>query len=219
MSDPQPAETPGSPPPAETELPTRRSLLSRLKSWDEQDSWREFFDTYWRLIFNTARQAGLDAALAEDVVQDTIVSVAREMPDFRYDPARGPFKGWLLKITRRRITDTLRRRYRAGEVHRADLDDPAVAEELAEAALARGAEFERLWDREWETHLTAAALERVKRRVKPEQFQIFELSVAKGWAPREIARALGVSLAQVYLARHRLGALLRKELGILEKRD
>jgi len=34
-------------------LPTRWSLLSRLKDWDDQKSWRQFFDTYWRLIYNT----------------------------------------------------------------------------------------------------------------------------------------------------------------------
>jgi hypothetical protein len=31
-------------------IPTRYSLLSRLQNWDDQDSWKDFFDTYWRLI-------------------------------------------------------------------------------------------------------------------------------------------------------------------------
>ncbi|HTI71939.1 MAG TPA: sigma-70 family RNA polymerase sigma factor, partial [Candidatus Limnocylindria bacterium] len=96
-------------------LPTRQSLLSRLKSWDEQDSWREFFETYWRLIFETARKAGLDEASAQDVVQDTVIAVAKEMPGFGYDRAKGSFKGWLLVITKRRIADALRKRYRSGE--------------------------------------------------------------------------------------------------------
>src|SRR5215510_10488861 len=92
-------------------IPTRRSLLSRLKSWDNQDSWREFFSTYWRLIYSVAIKAGLKDAEAQDVVQDTILSVAQRMPGFKYDPALGSFKSWLLLIIRRRIADQLRKHY------------------------------------------------------------------------------------------------------------
>ena len=55
-------------------IPTRRSLLSRLKDWDNQDSWRDFFNTYWRLIYEFAAKAGLDDADAQDVVQETVIS-------------------------------------------------------------------------------------------------------------------------------------------------
>lgn len=210
------SETPNSP---NTSLPTRQSLLSRLKSWDEQDSWREFFETYWRLIFDTARKAGLDEASAQDVVQDTIVSVAKEMPGFRYDRAKGSFKGWLLLVTKRRVADTLRKRYRAGEALRVDPEDPDVAAEIARQADGVDARLDAVWESEWKSHLTAAAVERVKRRVKPEQFQIFEFSVLKGWPVRRVAEALGVSSMQVYLARHRIGTLLRQELKRLEAAD
>jgi len=30
-------------------IPTRSSLLSRLKRWDDQEGWRDFFDTYWKV--------------------------------------------------------------------------------------------------------------------------------------------------------------------------
>ena len=70
-------------------IPTRRSLLSRLEDWDDQESWREFFNTYWKLIYGVALRAGLSDAEAQDVVQDTVVAVARKMQDFRYDPGRG----------------------------------------------------------------------------------------------------------------------------------
>ena len=40
-------------------LPTRQSLLSRLRNCQEQAGWREFFDAYWRLITNVARKSSL----------------------------------------------------------------------------------------------------------------------------------------------------------------
>ena len=86
-------------------IPTRRSLLSRLRSWGDQESWHDFFATYWRLIYEVALKSGLSEVEAEEVVQETVISVAKKMPGFKYDPAIGSFKGWLLQITRRRIAD------------------------------------------------------------------------------------------------------------------
>jgi len=80
----------------EDSIPTRHSLLLRLKQWDDTASWREFFETYWELIYNVARKAGLSDAEAQDVVQETVIGVARRIGDFEADPRRGSFKSWLL---------------------------------------------------------------------------------------------------------------------------
>src|SRR6185436_16357636 len=97
-------------------LPTRRTLLSRLREWDDQESWREFFNLYWKLIYGVALRAGLSVPEAQDVVQDTIISVSRQLPNFRYDSSQGSFKGWLSLITQRRITDHLRKKYRQPQI-------------------------------------------------------------------------------------------------------
>src|SRR6185436_17465109 len=95
-------------------LPTRQSLLTRLRDWQDQDGWREFFDTYWPLIYRVARQAGLEDGAAQDVVQNTFIYLTRRMPKFRYDPERGSFKSWLRRVTRSRIS-VFRRRAEAKE--------------------------------------------------------------------------------------------------------
>ena len=89
--------------------PTRHSLLTRLKDWDDQTSWREFFDTYWRLIYAVALKAGLSDAEAQDVVQETVLTVAKKVGAFEAQPD-GSFKGWLLQITRRRMADQFEKR-------------------------------------------------------------------------------------------------------------
>src|SRR5215471_6833521 len=76
-------------------LPTRQSLLERLKRWDDQESWRDFFNLYWGLLYSTAIKAGLSDSEAQDVVQDTIIMASRKMEKgFKYDPAVDSFKGW-----------------------------------------------------------------------------------------------------------------------------
>src|SRR2546426_1573632 len=74
--------------------------------------WKDFFDTYWKLVYGVAIKSGLNDAEAQDVVQETVLSVAKKMHQFKYDPAAGSFKNWLLLITRRRIADHLRKVYR-----------------------------------------------------------------------------------------------------------
>ena len=168
------------------------------------------------MIYDFAAKAGLDDADAQDVVQETVISVAKQMQGFKYDPACGSFKAWLMQITRRRIADRLRKRYRSGDVGALKIEDPSVAALLNELPDASGSVLEDLWEEEWRRHMADAAMEKVKRRVTPEQFQMFEFSVLQRWPAGKVAEALGVSTVQVYMARHRVGKLVKKEIQRLE---
>ena len=77
---------------SENDIPTRNSLLARLKNWEDAESWIDFFNTYWRLIYGVAKRSGLTDSEAHDVVQETLLEIAKKMPGFRYDPAIGSFK-------------------------------------------------------------------------------------------------------------------------------
>jgi RNA polymerase sigma-70 factor (ECF subfamily) len=75
----------------------------------------------------------------------------------------------------------------------------------------------RLWDQEWERNLMDAAIERVKKRVPAEQFQIFDFYVLREWSSEKVAKTLGVSTARVYLTKHRVGKLVKVELKQIEQ--
>lgn len=197
-------------------LPTRQSLLSRLRDCQDQEGWREFFDAYWRLIYRVARQSGLDDATAQDVVQNTFIYLSRRMPKFRYDPARGSFKAWLQRVTRSRIS-VFRRRAEAKEpplpVSPMD-DEMPVWEAIPDPASDK---VDEIWQREWEENLVKTALRRISSKVSAQQLMIFELA-ALGEVPlKQVARKLDVSLMQVYLARHRVGKLFKAEVLRLRK--
>jgi RNA polymerase sigma-70 factor (ECF subfamily) len=200
---------------AET-LVTRASLLGRLKDFDNQPSWQEFFNTYWRLIYSTACKAGLTPTEAQDAVQDTFVAVAKNIGGFRYDPARCSFKSWLLLITRQRIIWQLRKRPPAAASGARAVDDATRTATIERIPDKASVDIDAHWEAEWENNLLAAALEAVKRRVKPKQFQIFDLYVLQNWPVQDIARTLKVSVTQVYLAKLRVGSLLKKELKKVE---
>jgi RNA polymerase sigma factor (sigma-70 family) len=191
-------------------LTTRYSLLSRLQDWKDQDSWKDFFDTYWRLIYSVALKAGLTEFEAQEVVQETVISVAKGIHRFQRDPAKGSFRGWLRNVTQWRIIDQLRKR-RPGEAENYERD----LSEIPEPGVSR---LESLWDAEWEANIFEVAIERVKRRVKEEHYQIFDLHIVKRLPVTEVAATLGVSSAKVYLIKHRISALIKKEIRTLEAR-
>ena len=213
-------------------LPTRRSLLSRLKRCDDQTAWQTFFDTYWKLLYCVAHKAGLTEAEAQDAVQETVIKVSKHIGRFRYDPAKCSFKSWLLLITRQRIAMQFQKRQAAlaqpsGTFSRpmgegrggaaATTDDPAHTDTVERIPDPAGVDLEAVWDEEWEKHLLATATERVKQQVNPEHYQMFHLYALQQWPPREVARVMRVTAAQVYLAKHRVGLLLKKELRRLAK--
>jgi len=195
-------------------LVTRRSLVERLANRSDRRIWQEFFDTYWKLIYSVARKTGLSDAEAQDVVQETIITVSRKIDKLRYDPSVGSFKGWLLHMTRWRIADQFRKRAPGYS------EQPTIDEDRRTAPIDRvsdGADIDAMWENEWRGHLLEAAMGRVKRRVDPRQFQIFDCYVVREWPAQKVAQQLRVSIAQVYLAKHRISALVRREVEALEK--
>ena len=195
-------------------IPTRKTLLSRLKNVEDRDSWQDFFDTYWKLIYGVARQAGLSDAEARDVVQETLLGVARKIHEFESSPERGSFKNWLLNITRWRIADHFRTRSpaKAGTSTEEGEGTPTV-ERVPDPA-----DLDAVWETEWKRSVLEAAFLRVCRRVNPKHAQMFELYSIQHWPVTKVARELGVSTVSVYLVAHRLTRMLKAEVEYVRQK-
>ena len=202
-------------------IPTRWTLIERLKNWDDQESWRNFFNTYWKLIYGVAIRSGLTHQEAQDVVQETIMSVSKKMKDFKADPAFGSFKSWLLNLTRWRITDQVRRRGREpllggrGRGNDAGPDSTGTAPE-ARVPDPAGNQLDRIWEEEWQKQVIAAALEKVKLQASARHYQIFYLQAIKQAPPAKVAETLGITVDQVYLVKHRLAKVFERALAEVE---
>jgi RNA polymerase sigma-70 factor (ECF subfamily) len=196
-------------------LPTRQSLLSRLRDWDDHESWREFFDLYWKLLYQMACKRGLTEQEAQEVVQETVIALARTMPEFRYDPSRCSFKSWLRHLLEKKVADQFRKRARPGVA--AGLPGEDTTEALDNLPDPSALSPDVIWEEQWRQHLLESAIERIKAKVSARQFQIFHRLIVLNFPPAEVAATLNANRAQVYLAKHRVSALVKKEVRRLEK--
>jgi RNA polymerase sigma factor (sigma-70 family) len=200
-------------------LATRQSLLSRLRDRQDQEGWREFFELYWRLIYKVARRAGLADAEAQDVVQTTFIYLARRMPNFHYDRKRGSFKSWLRVVTRSRISVYCRTEKAAEKFMREPfLHESAADAEGMEAVPDPAADaLDEIWQHEWEQNLVNTAYRRLRSKVSSQQLLIFRMCMSGELPLGQVAKKLGVNMAQVYLARHRVGKLFKAEVQQLRQ--
>ena len=206
---------------------TRSSLLNRLKAGDDTDSWQEFYRIYGKLVRDFAIQAGLTDAEADDVVQETTIAIARHLPGYRHDPKVCRFKTWLLNQASWRVKDQFKKRkkdaaWRTGDNGQPGSEPKPSGEDTSRTSTihrvpdAGATDLDAVFEAEWQKNLFAAALERVRGKFSLKQFQVFDLLVSKEWPAGEVARSLGISLANVYVTRHRISAAIKKETRRLE---
>jgi RNA polymerase sigma-70 factor (ECF subfamily) len=203
----------------EANVATRVSLLRRVRDWEDNASWQEFFDLYWKLIYTLGLRAGLTECEAEEVVQTTMISVARKIGHYRPNSQNGSFRRWIRRQAQWKISDQLRQRFREQKRRRPSHpsnDDAATRTGTIARVPDPRNELAHFVQEDWDRAVAEVAVARVKRVVKPKHFQIYDLHIVKKWPIREVARLLQVNIAQVYLTKSRVARLLRQKTKEVE---
>ena len=149
-------------------------------------------------------------------MEETILYIAKQSKKKLYDPDQGSFKTWLMNMTRWRINDQFRKRKKDTAMMGGEWDNDRKTAVIDRVEDPDGDVLSRLWNMEWKKNIADAALSRVKAQVSPKQYQIFDCYVIKQWDAKKVQDKLNVSMAQVYLAKHRVGAVFKKEVAKLE---
>lgn len=193
-------------------IPTRASLLARIKNLEDHGSWQDFFDTYWKLIYGVSIKRGLSPTEAQDVVQETMCGAMKHMPNFNYDRTVGTFKTWLLNMVKWRIADQFRKR---SPVKNLPVDARLDTDALIN--VPDNQDFEGIWNQQWEQALFDAAVVKTRRKVDPQKFQIFDLLIKQRLSPAEIAETFHISVDYVYLVKHRIAEQIKSEVERLKQ--
>ena len=204
--------------PEDETLRTSWTLVARLKNVQDQPSWREFYELYRGVIVGVAMKAGLREQEAEDVLQETMASVSKNIRDFDANPKRGSFCAWLLQMVRWRIRDQFDKRLPVNASSSAPADATATTATIERVPDGRKVDLEGLCDAEWKQRLAEQALKELQLEVKAEHYQIFHLLEAQKKPIAEVAQLLKRNRAQIYLIKFRTTQALRRIVQRLEKR-
>lgn len=184
---------------------TRASLILRLKDAADVAAWDEVAAIYGPLVFRLAVRQGLQAADADDVVQEVFAAVASTVAKWVEQPQRGRFRSWLLAIARNIAINLLTRRPHGG-VGRG-------GEEAIDALANLPAPVGRLssqFDLEYQREVYRWAAEQVRESVVRVTWDAFHLTHMEGIPIADAARQLGISVGNVYIARSRVMSRLRE---------
>ena len=183
---------------------TRSSVLRAVADTENEAAWNRLFDLYAGFVFSIARSKGLNDADADDIVQTVFADLARNLPTFEYDRAKGRFRAYLSGLVHWRVNDRLRSGKRDAELKSAFWD---------EAKSASTAEDEDFEEREWQQAAMEEALRRIKPEVRPEHYAAFVASAVEGQDTDAVAKLHGLSRDNLYQIRKRLTARLREAVA------
>ena len=147
----------------------------RLQAGGDEADWEEFKRFYWGLITSWARMFGCSDSVAEDIFQNTVLSLLRNLSKFRHTGDPGSFRKWLKTIVQCRVRDYIRWEMKHAErpdndsdPDRWKLDSPHSKEQVSPDS-----EREAAMDRIWLNHILDSALDAARKRVKPEKYESF----------------------------------------------
>jgi RNA polymerase sigma-70 factor (ECF subfamily) len=187
-------------------------LLVRIRDGRDTEAWQQFVQIYAPIVYGFARRRGLQDADAADLMQEVLRSVALAAERLDYDPKRGSFRGWLFTVTRNKLYNLLN-----GQRHQVRGSGDTGAQQRLDEQAGRDGDGEAVWEREYQTRLTALAMERIRGEFQEATWQAFLLTAVEGQPARTAGEALKMSPGAVYVAKSRVLARLREEIQKLQE--
>jgi RNA polymerase sigma-70 factor (ECF subfamily) len=174
-----------------------------------EEAWAVFQARYQGVIRSWCLRRGLAVDEAEDLTQEILLKLFRELPRYRHDARQGHFRSWLKAVVNNAITDSWRRQQRRAE--RGGVGGTTFLERLAgiespEAA----AELSELIEDHAQT-TAAKVLERVRAKVKETTWQAFYQTMVEERPAAQVAGELGLRVATIYKANYRVKQMLLEE--------
>jgi RNA polymerase sigma-70 factor (ECF subfamily) len=190
---------------------TRASLLQRAQGGADTAAWPRLVALYQPLLRSWLHRCQVPHHDVDDLVQEVLAVVVRELPHFKHPGHAGAFRGWLRAI----LANRMKSFWRAGRCRPQTGDEHFL--ELAERMATDDHELSRLWDQEHDAHVLGRLLELIDQEFEPTTVQAFRQVTLAGQKAEAVAADLGISVAAVYIAKSRVLRRLREEAaGLVE---
>jgi RNA polymerase sigma-70 factor (ECF subfamily) len=197
---------------------TSRSLLAEARH-EDRAAWARLVTLYAPLVATWCRRLGVVEQDVVDVLQDVFVAVSSNLSGFRKEQPQDTFRGWLSTITRNKVRDYYRRRADQPDAaggtdasrRLSQLPDVATAVQDGDVVADDGdcrLAFSGVLSR---------ALESIREEFHEPTWQAFWSVAVEGRAAADVASELGMQPGAVRVAKSRILARLRRELGDIER--
>ena len=183
---------------------TSLSLLQRLRTGTDAVSWEQLLDIYKPLIWGWLRRQSTPIQDAEDLTQDVLAILVKELPKFEHNGQKGAFRAWLRNITANR----LRVYWRSGKGTTTVADYQSLADQLEDAA----SEMSQQWDRQHDQYVLRKMLSQMEQEFEPKTLTAFRRVALEGAKPEDVAKEVGMTVVAIYIAKSRVLRRLR-EIG------
>ncbi len=192
-------------------METSASLLERLHSASDQAAWQRLDDLYRPLIQRWLQRDPALGEEAEDIVQEVMGVLVRELPGFQRRRT-GSFRRWLREITAHRLLTHQRSRRNRPRALAAPPEECPLTQ-LADP----NSELSRQWDEDHDRYVLRRLMELIEPMFEPTTLAAFRRVALDSIAPADAAEELGLSLNAVLIAKSRVLSRLRQEAeGLIE---
>jgi len=182
---------------------TSLTLLSSIETGSD-DAWARLDAIYRPFVYRWFRRRSISHEAAEDLTQDVMLVVARELPNFEHSGRPGAFRTWLRRITLFEEKAYWRKMSLRGQpVGGTDFHE--TLQELGDA----GSELTRLWEQQHDRHVLQKLLSDISPDFDPKTMQAFRRLAIDDTPPQQVADELGMSVGAVYTAKSRVVRRLR----------
>jgi RNA polymerase sigma-70 factor (ECF subfamily) len=185
-------------------LTTSRTLLDRLRDRQDAQAWQLWLTVYEPWLRDWLSRDRLQPADVDDLLQNIFVVVSQKLPAFVHNGRPGAFRAWLRSILVHELRSFLRGRQRLPGDGLSDWIDQLEGPT---------SELSRQWDQEHDQQLVRRLLGVVQSDFQPKTWEAFRLLVLEDRPAAEVARLCDMGTSAVYVAKSRVLARLRQELG------
>ena len=191
---------------------TSLSLLARLRHSPESENWNRLVDLYAPLIRIWLRKYDVQESDADDLVQEVLLAVSKDLGKFEHGGQPGSFRGWIKAILVNRLRKFWRSRDRRPQ-GRGDSDIDSRLAQLDDPA----SEMSQIWNREHDRYVLRQLLALAEPHFAQTTWTAFCRVALDGAKPDDVAEEMGVSRNAVIIAKCRVLNRLRQESdGLIE---
>jgi RNA polymerase sigma-70 factor (ECF subfamily) len=190
---------------------TRQTLIQRMQTGRDEQSWEEFLRIYRPYLHTVIRNMGMSEHDADDIVQQVMVKVWTHIVELESNPKKS-FRSWLSRVTKNCAKDFVRKRVRDAE----RLEKAQRDEANAYLGAIRLPDIDRIAEREWGIHVFNLAFELIEGLFTGKAIQVFKLSL-EGLEVAQIAEKTGLKENSVYRLRNRVKDRISQEIEVLRE--